>query len=341
MGMRRIEQITAALIDGGRAESTPAAVIQWGARPEQRVGAATLGTIATRVREAGVTNPAVIIVGEVVNLRSEVSWYDRQPLFGKRILVLRPSGQAALTAAEIRRRGAEPIVFPVIELIDPPDPTPAERALERLDSYDWVLFTSANGVDRFFALLARRGRDARALARARVGVIGPKTAEAVERHAIRPDLVADEFVAERLARAILEHEHVTRVLLARALVARDVLPETLRQAGIEVDIAPVYATRTAGPERAAELNERFEKGSVDIVIFTASSTVTALVSMLDDRARQLLGSLTLAAIGPVTAATLAEQGLPVTVSAESYTIYGLLDALERYFSCSVPSASRR
>ena len=174
MGMRRIEEITLALIEGGRAASTPCAVIQWGAHPRQRVVTGELGSIAAAVRSAGLANPAVIVVGEVVRLREELRWYDVLPLFGKRVLVPRPAEQAEATARAIRARGAEPIVFPVIELVDPPEPERLGAALEKLASYDWVLFTSANGVERSFAALRRLGRDARAFGGARVGVIGPE-----------------------------------------------------------------------------------------------------------------------------------------------------------------------
>src|SRR5262249_38120375 len=178
-------------------------------------------------------------VGEVVGLRDKLRWYDRKPLFAKRLLVPRAEHQARETAAKIRERSAEPVVFPVIRIVDPPDPKPLETALAELGAYDWVLFTSANGVDRFFAALERAGRDARALGAAKVGVIGPGTRASLERYGIRADVMAREYVGEGLAREIGD---ARRVLVARALVARDELPEALRRAGARVDVVPVYRT---------------------------------------------------------------------------------------------------
>jgi uroporphyrinogen III methyltransferase/synthase len=331
MGMRRIQEICRAIVAGGRAADTPAAVIQWGARSEQRVLVSTLGELAEAARREAYTNPAVIIVGEVVRLREKLRWYDAQPLFGKRILVPRPSDQARDTAAKIRDHGAEPVVFPVIEIGDPPDLERLRRALSALTRYDWVLFTSANGVERFFAELERAGRDARALGAARVGVIGPGTKAALSRRGIIADAMATEFVGEGLARAVLERG-VTRALLARALVARDALPELLREAGAEVDVVPVYATRRASPEKAEALRELFETGGLDTVLFTSSSTVEGVMALLGPDAPALLSRVTVASIGPVTTETARSAGLTVSVTAADYTIDGLLDALEQHYA---------
>ena len=334
MGMRRIAEITAALVAGGRAASTPAAVIQWGARPEQRVVVSTLAKIAEDATRAGLSNPAVIIVGEVVQLRSALAWYDSRPLFGKRILIPRAPHQAEETAAAVRQRSAEPVVFPVLDIVDPPDRAPLERAIAALSDYDWVVFTSANGVDRFFSALRANGRDARALGAARVAVIGPKTSLAVERHGIVPDVMAKEFVGEGVAEAILAQGAARRVLIARALVARDALPETLRKSGAAVDVVPVYETKQPAPERAAALRELIEGGVVDVMLFTSSSTVDGVVSLLGKDASALLSRITLASIGPVTSETLRARNLIPTVTASEYTVAGLLDALEDFFTRS-------
>lgn len=328
MGMWRIEAITAAIIEGGRDPNTPAAVVQWGARPEQRVVTGPLSQIAELVRQAGLTNPAVILVGEVVGLREAVRWYDAWPLFGKRVLVPRAAEQAGATAEALRDRGAEPLVIPAIEIADPPDPNALSEAVERLASYDWVLCTSANGVSRLFAAIQQRGRDARAFGAARVGAIGPKTALAFERYGIKPDAVADEFVGEDLARVVLERG-ARRVLLVRALVAREALPEALRRAGVTVDVVPAYQTlpgRT--PER---LREALSSGQVDAVLFTSSSTVDNVCSALGDEAQALLSRVTVASIGPITTKRLEARGITPAVTASVYTIEGLLDALAQHF----------
>jgi uroporphyrinogen III methyltransferase/synthase len=330
MGMRRIEAIAQALIDGGRSPETPAAVIQWGARPSQRVVVGRLADIADTARDAGLSNPAVIVVGEVVRLRESLRWYDTRPLFGRRVLVPRPAGQAERTAQALRERGAEPRVVPVIEIVPPADPAPLESAVGRLADYEWVLFTSANGVEQLFLALRRAGRDARAFGAAKIGVIGPRTADALERFGIRADRVAEEHVGEGLARDILALGTPRRVLIARALVARDVLPALLREAGAEVDVVAAYETRPApaGPKSLVEL---VETRAVDTVLFTSSSTVKTTVERLGASAVELLGRLTVASIGPITTRTAEELGLRVDVTATTFTVDGLLDALEKYF----------
>jgi uroporphyrinogen III methyltransferase/synthase len=328
MGMRQIEQITSALIDGGRSADTPAAVIHWGARPEQRVLVASLGSIAKASRDAGLTNPGIIVIGEVVGLREQLRWYDSRPLFGKRLLLLRPAEQAQRAADEVRRRGADPVLFPVIEIVDPPNLEACRRAISELSRYDWIVFTSANGVARFFAQLDLAGLDARVFGQARVAVIGPKTGLALNSRGIKPDLVAEEFVAERLAEQLLEQGEVRRVLLARALVARDTLPEMMQRAGVLTDVVPVYQTRALAPEKQQQLRQLFETKAVDIVLFTASSTVHALAEALGARSHELLRAVTTSAIGPITAKTAADRGVRIDVTAQSYTMEGLLDALE-------------
>jgi uroporphyrinogen III methyltransferase / synthase len=330
MGMRRIGEITEAIVSGGRSPETPAAVITWGARPEQRVLTATLGTIADRAARAGVQNPAVIVIGEVVTLRDKLRWYDNRPLFGRRVLIPRPVDQAAGTAQALFERGAAPVVFPVIEIVEPPEPDALEAAVRGLSRYDWVLFTSANGVTRTFAVLDRCGLDARAFGAARIGVIGPKTAEALGARGLRADVVAREFTGEGLAEAVATAKP-GRVLLLRARVARDALPEMLRQRGANVDIAAAYETRPVAPARAAELARRLEEGTVDVVLFTSSSTVSSVVELLGPRAAEYLARVTVASIGPVTSETARQLGIAVDVTASTYTVEGVLDALERHF----------
>ncbi|HYQ44868.1 MAG TPA: uroporphyrinogen-III C-methyltransferase [Polyangiaceae bacterium] len=330
MGMRRIEQIMQAIIDGGRSAETQVAVVQWAARPEQRVVSGTLSTIAARVRAERITNPAVIIVGEVVALREQLRWFDNRPLFGKSLLVPRPAEQGRVTATAIRARGANARLLPAIEIRDPADPAPLSRAIAELGSFEWVLFTSANGVARFTRALTAAGFDARAFAGAKLGAIGPKTASALESFGLRADLVAEEFVGEGLAQAVLARGVPKRVLVARAQVARDVLPELLRAAGAEVEVVPVYETVTADTGEA--LRAHFERGEIDVALFTSSSTVNAVVDTLGDRAAELLSRVTVASIGPITSQTLSERGVRADVVAKTFTVDGLLDALETHFS---------
>jgi uroporphyrinogen III methyltransferase/synthase len=295
---------------------------------------APLSEIAEASRRAGLSNPALIVVGDVVSLRSELSWYDRQPLFGRRLLVPRPRHQAVGTAEAIRRRAAEPIVLPTIEIGPPPDPEALRAAARRVGDYDFCLFTSANGVDRFFEVLAALSLDARAFGRCKVGAIGPKTAEALVPHGIRADLTADEYVGESLAQAILGVGGVRRVLIPRARVAREQLPELLRAGGVAVDVVPAYETRPAVAEKQ-ELEELIRTNGVDVILFTSSSTVDSMVEMLGADAPELLSHVTLASIGPITTATAARRGLEVAVTAETYTVEGLLDALEKHYASAL------
>jgi uroporphyrinogen III methyltransferase/synthase len=330
MGMRRLDEITSALLAGGRSAETPAAIVQWGARPEQRVLVSTLGAVASEARREGFSNPAVIVIGDVVGLREKIRWYDKKPLFGKRLLVPRAVEQARATAKAIRDRAAEAILFPVIQIVDPPDAEPLRKAVAELERYDWVLFTSSNGVERFFAELRSRGADARALGGIRVGAIGPGTGAALESRGIHADLTAREFVGESLAEGVLKLG-VRRALLPRALVARDALPTMLREAGAEVDVVPAYATKPVDRAQATNLRELVD-GGIDVAMFTSSSTVTGVADLLGEDAATVLGRLTVASIGPITSATLRERGVRIDVESQVHTIEGLLDALDEYFA---------
>ncbi|APR82393.1 Uroporphyrinogen-III methyltransferase [Minicystis rosea] len=340
MGMRRLEAHIEGLIRGAkRAPETPAAVIQWGTRSEQRVVEGRLDEIADRARAAGLESPAVIVVGQVASLRRTLRWFDARPLFGKRVLVTRPAGQAAATSEALRRRGAEPIEMPAIQIGAPPDPARVMEAVRALDGYDVVAFTSENGVDWFFRALSEAGKDARAFGRARVATIGPGTAAALLPLGIRADIVPAEFRGESLAEAILADPEVktrlaqsrVRVLVPRALVAREVLGEMLRAAGCEVDIVPVYETRRASAERREELVQRLEAGAIDVALLTSSSTADSVCDLLGARAPELLRNVVVASIGPITTKTAEKRGLTVAVTATESTTAGLITALEHHF----------
>lgn len=355
MGMHRIEDTARGLIDGARrAPSTPAAVIQWGTRAEQRVVTAPLDGIAAASRAAGLGSPALIVVGEVVRLRDAIRWFDARPLFGRRVLVTRAEGQAEATARLLRRRGAEPILAPTIVLRDPPDPSRVDRAIADLATYDLVAFTSENGVARFFDRLRASGRDARAFGRARLAAIGAGTSAALAARGLVADVVPETFVGEALAEAILDalgrspagaspagaspggapsaSAPPARVLIPRALVAREVVPDTLRAAGCEVDVVPVYETVPPPPDRRDALIRILEERSLDVVMLTSSSTATHLCDLLGERAAELLAPCLIASIGPVTTGTAEKRGLAVAVTAGTSTIPGLIAALESHLA---------
>lgn len=330
MGMRRIGEIAQAIIDGGRSPSTPAAVIHWGARPEQRVVTSTLDQIAATAHAAGLKNPSIIVVGEVVKLREKLSWYDSRPLSGKRVIVPRAAEQARETAAAIRDRGAAPVTLPMIEITPPPDTAPFAQAVSELGSYEWVLFTSGNAVDQLRAELERTGRDARAFGSAKVGAVGTKTAEALGKLGIKADVVAQEFVGEGLAGAVLSRGVPRRVLLLRALVARDALPDALRARGADVTVVAAYETKPI-TSSGAELRERIEQGNADAILFTSGSTVSSTLEALGPDGKALLERISIGSIGPMTTRTLAQHGLKPSAEASVYTVDGLLDALETAF----------
>jgi uroporphyrinogen III methyltransferase / synthase len=329
MGMRRIEEITAALIEGGRSESTPVAVVQWAARPEQKIAVGNLANIAGHVRQAGLSNPAIIIVGEVVALREQLAWFDKLPLFGECILVPRPAHQAVETISAIRKRGAEPVTAPAIEIQSAGAESPLGAAVRSAKEYDWIVFTSQNGVSCFLSVMRELGLDGRVLGSAKIAVIGPKTEKTLRDAGIFADLVATEFVAETLAKELLAIEpQPQKVLLVRAKEAREVLPDELARAGVTVDVIPAYETRPVEGEAQEHLRRAVARSST--ILLTSGSIVRSLVLALGVDALAHLESKTVVAIGPVTRQAAEQLGLKVDVSATVYTIDGALDALERY-----------
>ena len=243
-------------------------------------------------------------------------------------MLLRPAHQAPATADAVRARGAEPIVFPVIQIDDPPDPDLVDRTLRELPGYDWALFTSANGVERTAQALERLGLGVAALSTLKIGVIGPRTALALEARGLQPQLVAETYVAEELGRALLDQGPLRRVLLLRALEAREVLPVMLADAGVEVDVVPVYQTRIVPAQQGAELARVLEQRRPAAVLFTSSSMVAAFQELLGERIRELLGQSLVASIGPITSGTARQLGIAVDVEARQHTVEGVLDELE-------------
>jgi uroporphyrinogen III methyltransferase/synthase len=324
MGVARIAKIVAELLAGGLAPDTPAAAVRWGTRPEQHTVRATLATLAEQALDA----PSVIVVGEVAGV--DLSWFERRPLFGRRVLVTRTRRQASQLASALRASGAEPLEVPVIEVTDPLDGGVALRAAaERLGEFEWVVVTSPNGADRLLGAVEAVGGDARSFGRARVAAIGPGTAKALRAGGIRADLVPERYVAESLLDALGSPDGLGTVLLARAEVARDVLPDGLSAAGWTVEVVDAYRTVPATVSEA----ERASVAAADIVTFTSSSTVERFVEAFGAAAVPPV----VACIGPVTAATARSLGVPVTVEAEVHTIDGLVSALAAW----APAAADR
>lgn len=336
MGVRKLAGITAELIRHGRSPDCPAAVISRASLPQQQTVVGTVGTIAQMVKDEAISMPALTVIGEVVELRDVLRWYDNKPLFGKNVLVTRAQQQAHSFVTSLRQAGASAIEHPTICIQPPVDRVLAERAAREVGEYDWVLFTSVNGVDRFFELLQSQGMDSRRFGAARIAVIGPATRDRLKVHGIVADTMPTAYRGEALADAVLAHHdhhmHAQSVLIPRAEVAREILPDTLRRGGAKVDVVPMYRTVPMPAKDAQALVERLELGDVDVVTLTSSSTADNLVSALGARAPELLRHTTVASIGPITTATAEAHGIKVDITAEDYTLPGLVSALEAHFS---------
>ncbi|SFM49950.1 uroporphyrinogen-III C-methyltransferase [Thermodesulforhabdus norvegica] len=337
MGVKNLPYIVDRLIHYGAPKDTPVAVIRWGTTPRQKSVTGTLGDIVERVKEAGITPPAIIVVGSVVTLRDRLNWFETRPLFGKRIIITRTRTQASELRRELEALGADCIEFPTIEIIDPPSWDAVDEACKNLESYDWVIFTSVNGVDRFFDRLLYHGLDGRALGKCRIAAIGPATARRLQNYFIRADVIPDGYRAEELIKALPEEQiKRAKVLIPRALVARDLLPETLKDMGAHVDVVPVYQTVRASGERARETAEMLKEGSIDFITFTSSSTVTNFVSIMEPWGGvSLLRDVKVASIGPITTETAHSLGIKVTITAREYTIRGLVEAITEFFTARV------
>ena len=324
MGVRSLARIVAALRDAGLADGTPAAAIQWGTHASQHTVVATLATLEQRVAEAGLEAPVIFVIGEVVRLRDEIAWFERRPLFGWRILVTRAQTPSSALAELLAGAGAEAVEVPATR-IEPLDPGHARAAISHLDAYDWIVFTSQNGVELFWNVLHDCGLDTRALGALRVGAVGPATADALLAHGILVDVTPERFVAEGVLEALRQRNDVrgTRVLYVAAEGARDVLPNGLAELGARVDVVPIY--RSVPEQASQDAMRRFAAtgGERSLVAFTSASAVQAYVDAAGADARRI-GA---ASIGPTTSAALREARLEICVEASSSTIPSLVDAI--------------
>ena len=334
MGWTSIEKILDALQQSGLDAETPVALVQWGTWNRQKTVTGTLATAATKGRAAGLAAPVVAIIGEVVNLREELAWFDSPPLFGQRVLVARSRTQASRMCQLLEDAGAVAVELPAIAIAPPSDFAPLDRALSLLSSYGWVIFASVNAVDSLFDRLDSQGRDARAFGTALVGAIGPATAAALERRGIRPDFVPSRSVSSAALEGLSAYNWAgVFVLLPAADIGRDELADGLSRLGAEVDRVTAYRTVTP-PDAAQRAREAFAEG-IDIVTFTSSSTVRNLLSLLEQDGgpgRHALADSLIACIGPVTAGTARELGLRVDIEAEEHTVDGLAEALIQRFA---------
>ena len=330
MGVKSLPRICAKLVEHGMSPDMPAATIRWGTTPRQRTVTGTVATLATRVAEAKLGPPALTIVGRVVNLRETMNWFERRPLFGQTVVVTRTRQQASDLSERLAALGANVIEAPTIELAPPGEWSGVDEALGRIAGYDWVVFTSANGVAFTRRRLAETGRDARAFGAARVAAIGDATARAVrEQLFLNVDLCPASFVAEALADELRQGGHVRggRFLLLRADIARPVLRDRLRADGAaEVDDVPVYETRPAAA-LPPPLLDALAAGEVTWATFTSSSTARNFAALLGPDYREKLAGVRVASIGPITTATLRELGLEPAIQADTFNVDGLVAAI--------------
>ncbi|MCC6176566.1 MAG: uroporphyrinogen-III C-methyltransferase [Chloroflexi bacterium] len=329
MGVEHLEEIVANLRRYGRPDDEPVAAIRWATTPEQEVVAGTLADIVERVQVAGLRPPAVLVVGPVVRLRTDLDWRSRLPLAGLRVLVTRARQQASALSARLAELGAQPVEYPTIEIQPVEDTTEFDGAVAEADRFAWIVFTSTNGVDAFWERLGALGRDSRALALSRVCAIGPSTAAALLRRGIVADWIPERFVTDSILDGFKAYDlRGVDVLLARADIAPPLLADGLRQQGAIVTDVAAYRTAPSSESRQ-RLLDVLEQRRIDVVTLTSSSTARNLVAGLGGR-RDLLNGVIVAAIGPVTAETASSLGLPVDVMADEYTIDGLVDALVRW-----------
>jgi uroporphyrinogen III methyltransferase/synthase len=330
MGVKSLPRICSKLIEHGMPADMPAATIQWGTMPRQRTVVGTISDLPERVAEAKITPPAMTIVGRVVSLRETMNWFERRPLFGQTIVVTRTREQASELSSHLANLGANVIEAPTIELVPAMDQTAVEQALTEAQHFDWIVFTSQNGVTHTKRRLFDLNLDARAFGNAKIAAIGNATSAAIrDELGLRVDLCPTSFVAEALADVLEKAGEIRgkRFLLLRADIARAVLRERLQQgAATEVRDVAIYETKpTAG--LAEELTTSLATGDVKWVTFTSSSTAKNLAALLGSDYRSRLSNVKLASIGPVTSGTLRELGLEPTVEAKTYDVAGLVAAI--------------
>jgi uroporphyrinogen III methyltransferase / synthase len=339
MAVKNIDQITKKLIENGRSPDTPVAVIRWGTRPEQKTLVGTLKNIAKLAKEKDIHPPAVMVVGEVVNLRKSLKWYENKPLFGHRVLVTREHAQGFEPLAEL---GAEILEFPTVEIVPPESYEELDRSIDRIESYTWLIFTSRNGVKFFFDRFFQKDRDIRDLKGIKICSIGTKTAKELKKYGLKVDLIPDEFRAEGLIEAFA-HEYRERsssagreikanvfknirFLLPRAEKAREIFPEKVRELGGEIDVPVTY--RTIKPESKGKRLRRFLRaGKISLATFTSGATFHNFMDIVGKDAEEMLKGVTIAVIGPVTAKAVEKAGLRAAIMPREATIEAMVDEI--------------
>ena len=328
MGMANLSKITAKLIEHGRNKNTPAAIIRNGTKFSQEVLITTVENAAADVIKNNFKPPAIFIVGDVVNLRDKINWFDKKILFGKKILVTRARNQASALTEKLSELGAEVLEFPTIKISEPTDNFESlDLAIKNLRSFDWIIFTSANGVEKFFERLEKFNLDARIFYNIKIAAIGSATADKLKNFGIRADLIPVEFRAESLIDSLKNIVADKNILIARAEVARDILPSELKNFGANVTVAAAYKTIPTA-ENSKIITEKILAGEIDLITFTSSSTVENFVQAVGEN---ILHKTKLAAIGTITADTIKKFGATADIIADKFTIAGLVESIKKFY----------
>ncbi len=334
MGVERLEAITREMLKQGVRADLPVALVRWATTGRQETLTGTLHDIAQRAIDRGFEAPAVAVFGEVVKLRKDLNWYEKRPLSGKRIVVTRTRKQASALSNKLRALGAHVIELPTIRIEPPSDLRAFAELVQDAHAYDWIVFTSANGVEAFFEIFFKLYDDAREIGAARIAAIGPATAQQVKDFHLHVDLQPEEFVAEAIVREFQKQGDVEnlRILLVRAEKARDVLPKQLSALGAIVDEGFAYRTVPETRDITGARRQLLEEGA-DLITFTSSSTVENFVAL----GLTWPKGMQVASIGPITSKTARDHGLNIDIEARRHDIDGLVQAIRKFFSTDKPA----
>jgi uroporphyrinogen III methyltransferase/synthase len=327
MGLHRLEPIATSLIAAGKDPTTPACVISRATTAHQRTVEGSLAELPARAKLAALHAPSLIVIGDCVRQREAIAWSEHRPLFGIRIGITRPAGQADGVVEQIIQLGGEPVTMPLLEILPPEDWSAVDSAIARLPQFHWLVFTSVNGVGHFLSRLWDCGRDLRDIAGLKIAAIGPATAEKLGEFHLRADVIPDEYRAEALVEALAPLSRGQRVLWAGADRGRDVLPEGLVRSGAHIEKVITYRSADA-PALPAEAAELLARGELDWVALSSPAIARRFAALLPSAARTHLGTTTrLASISPVTSLAACEVGLPIAAEAEEFTWDGLIRAI--------------
>ena len=335
MGIKNLKYNMAKLIKEGRQANTPVAVITWGTYPNQKTVTGTLENISDLVsKNKNITSPGIVVVGEVVNLREVINWYETKSLFGKTIVVTRPKDQALEFIRILEADGGNVISFPTIEITPPKSYKSLDKAINNIEQYDWIIFTSVNGVHCFFNRLKHLGKDIRTLHGAKIAAIGEITAHKIQSMDINVEMVPDDYKAEGLIKLFKKNKvKGSKILIPRAKVARDILPQSLISLGANVDVVTAYVTKKPNKLQTKKLAKLLNEEKVDLITFTSSSTARNFFELIPDF-KQSRNKTLIACIGPITARTVKDHGYKVAIIPTHYTVKHLAAEISEYFSKS-------